>query len=325
MLHDFSFRSGDQLLAGLTGKSMAEVSRMAHQTENVPAPAMAMSESVSDSQAMSQMPMGSMAMMSGPMPGMQMTSGTAMDLNDINYDAFLANERTLDDPEIVRVARSGRLRLRIINGASSSQFWINLGALEGRVVAVDGHGVMPVRGSRFPISMAQRLDVLIDVPAEGGAFPILAELEGTGKRTGIVLATNGARIPRIAQVSGTIAQPIDNRLEVRLTARRPLAPRTPDLRHRIVLSGSMQPYAWALNGEYWPNITPLMLTKGQRVEIEMVNHSMMAHPMHLHGHAFQVIAVNGKPINGAVRDTVLVTPMMGSVRIAFDADNPGRW
>jgi len=47
--------------------------------------------------------------------------------------------------------------------------------------------------------------------------------------------------------------------------------------------------------------------------------------MHLHGHAFQVIAVNGKPIAGAVRDTVLVTPMMGSVRIAFDADNPGRW
>lgn len=52
---------------------------------------------------------------------------------------------------------------------------------------------------------------------------------------------------------------------------------------------------------------------------------MMAHPMHLHGHAFQVIAVNGKLVNGAIRDTVLVTPMMGSVRIAFDADNPGRW
>ncbi|WP_264797825.1 multicopper oxidase domain-containing protein, partial [Acidocella aminolytica] len=70
--------------------------------------------------------------------------------------------------------------------------------------------------------------------------------------------------------------------------------------------------------------TPLMLQKGQRVEIEMVNNSMMAHPMHLHGHAFQVIAVNGQPIRGAKRDTVLVTPM-GSVRIAFDANNPGRW
>ncbi len=33
----------------------------------------------------------------------------------------------------------------------------------------------------------------------------------------------------------------------------------------------------------------------------------------------------GRPIQGAVRDTVLVTPMMGRIRIAFDADNPGRW
>jgi FtsP/CotA-like multicopper oxidase with cupredoxin domain len=50
----------------------------------------------------------------------------------------------------------------------------------------------------------------------------------------------------------------------------------------------------------------------------------MPHPMHLHGHAFQVVAINGAPLPGAVRDTVLVPPM-GSVTIAFDADNPGRW
>ncbi|MDE8343559.1 MAG: multicopper oxidase domain-containing protein, partial [Acidocella sp.] len=52
--------------------------------------------------------------------------------------------------------------------------------------------------------------------------------------------------------------------------------------------------------------------------------SMMSHPMHLHGHAFQVVAINGQAFNGAVRDTVLVPPM-GNVRIAFDADNQGRW
>jgi FtsP/CotA-like multicopper oxidase with cupredoxin domain len=34
-----------------------------------------------------------------------------------------------------------------------------------------------------------------------------------------------------------------------------------------------------------------MLSKGQRVEIDLVNRSMMAHPIHLHGNAFQVIAI----------------------------------
>jgi len=53
----------------------------------------------------------------------------------------------------------------------------------------------------------------------------------------------------------------------------------------------------------------------------MLNHTMMAHPMHLHGHAFQVMALNGAPLAGAVRDTVLVPPM-GSVTIALTSTIP---
>jgi FtsP/CotA-like multicopper oxidase with cupredoxin domain len=92
----------------------------------------------------------------------------------------------------------------------------------------------------------------------------------------------------------------------------------------VILAGAMAPYAWSMNGEYWPDVTPLMIAHGQRVAIEMVNHSTMAHPMHLHGHASQVVALNGAPLAGALRDTVLVPPK-SSVTVAFDADNPGRW
>jgi FtsP/CotA-like multicopper oxidase with cupredoxin domain len=58
----------------------------------------------------------------------------------------------------------------------------------------------------------------------------------------------------------------------------------------------------------------------QLVVINITNPTMMAHPMHLHGHHFQVTSVDGSDLAGAVRDTVLV-PTMGSVRIAFDANN----
>ncbi len=320
LLHDFSFTAPDELLARLTGQTVPAVNAMVHETENVSAPVGGrMPASASGSMpGMAGMAQGAMGGMAGMMSG-----GMGMDLNDIDYDAFLANDRTLADPEMVRVARSGRVRLRVINGASSSQFWLDLGALNGRVVAVDGHGVHPVGGSVFPISMAQRMDILLDLPGPG-AFPIFARLEGSRRRTGIVLATQGAPIARIAETGLDQAPPVGNSLETRLSAVEPLVQRQPDLVRRIVLSGSMTPYRWSLNGDEWPNITPLMLTKGQRVEIELGNHTMMAHPMHLHGHVFQVIAVNGAPINGAVRDTVIV-PSMGSVRIAFNADNPGRW
>ncbi len=175
---------------------------------------------------------------------------------------------------------------------------------------------------RFPIAMAQRLDIVLDLPGDG-AFPILAQVEGQRARTGIILATAAAPIRRIDAAVGA-APAVDNSLEAQLKALDPLPPRQPDLVQRITLSGSMRPYAWALNGQYWPNVTPFMLRTGQRVELELVNASRMSHPMHLHGHVFQVVALNGKPIAGAVRDTILV-PSLSSVRLAFDADNPGRW
>src|SRR6201987_3024090 len=186
MLHDFTFRTPDEVLAGLTGTSVAAAQVLVQKGEKVlgrkggsnpPRPRMAAMTADGRATGMS----GMAASGSG---GMQ------MDLNDVHYDAFLANDRTLSDPEIVRVERGGRIRIPVINGASSSQFWVDLGELVGRVVATDGHPVHSVEGSRFPIAMAQRLDILIDLP-KAGAFPILARLEGTGRQTGFVLATAG--------------------------------------------------------------------------------------------------------------------------------------
>jgi FtsP/CotA-like multicopper oxidase with cupredoxin domain len=297
MLHDFTFRSPEEVLASLTGA--APVKRDAPQR---------------------MMDMGGSGPQRSQMPGAAVPH---MDLNDVDFDAFLANDRTLSDPEVVRVERGGRVRLRIINGASASQFWIDLGALTGHVVAVDGHSVTPVADQRFPIAMAQRLDLLIDFPRTG-AFPVLAQLEGSSRRTGIILAAPRSRIRHIAD-RGPIAPPVDLSLEARLTAAEPLRDRPADLVRTILLGGSMQPYAWSMDGQMWPHITPLMVKHGQRVEFELLNRTMMAHPIHLHGHAFQVVAIDGRPLQGAVRDTVLVMPRGGRVRIAFDADNPGRW
>lgn len=53
--------------------------------------------------------------------------------------------------------------------------------------------------------------------------------------------------------------------------------------------------------------------------------SMMAHPMHLHGHHLQVVATDGSPLRGAVRDTVHVPPMRSMVIVALDAGEAARW
>ena len=316
MLHDFTFRSPEEVLAGLTNTNAGRPRALVPRTDDGSGHAASAKHSA--------MP-GMMNMAGGDAAAMQMSGAAAprMDLNDVDFDAFLANDRTLTDPEVVHVERGGRVRLRIINGASSSQFWIDLGALTGNVVAVDGHAVRPVAGQHFPIATAQRLDVLIDLPRTG-AFPVLARLEGSPRRTGIILATPGSPIARIAD-QGPIVRPVDLSLETRLAAAESLRARPADLVRTISLGGSMKPYAWSMDAQMWPHITPIMVKQGQRVEFELVNRTMMAHPIHLHGHSFQVVAIDGRPIQGAVRDTVLVMPRTARVRIAFDADNPGRW
>ena len=86
----------------------------------------------------------------------------------------------------------------------------------------------------------------------------------------------------------------------------------------------MMTYVWNLNGQVWPQITPLEVKQGERVEITFENRTPMTHPMHLHGHVFQVTAVGGATVSGARRDTVLVSPKQ-TVKVEFDALYAGYW
>jgi FtsP/CotA-like multicopper oxidase with cupredoxin domain len=252
-----------------------------------------------------------------------MGQGMGTDLNDINFDAYLANDRTLSDPEIVPASAGDQIRLRLINGATATNFWIDLGELKGQLIAVDGDAVKPVTVSHFPLAGAQRADVLLRLPG-AGVYPIIAQREGGPERTGIIIATPGAAIAKLADSSDAVTAACGLRLEAQLAAAQPLPARAPDRVYQLSLTGGMMGYNWGINGLQWGNHQPLTVKPGERVAIDMVSNSMMAHPMHLHGHHFQVVAVNGTAISGAMRDTVLVPPM-GAVRIVFDANNPGRW
>ena len=64
--------------------------------------------------------------------------------------------------------------------------------------------------------------------------------------------------------------------------------------------------------------------EGERINVMLHNMTGMAHPMHLHGHYFKVVAIGQRAIKGALRDTILV-PVGETVTIQFDADNIGTW
>ena len=345
LLHDFTFTPPAEIFERLVAGDATEIDSAAETAEvgilrTPPAPNEAAG-------GMDGMPMGGMAMggaaggMAMDGDGMATGDGMAMgeggmamggpgagamimDLNDVTFDAYLANDRTLDDPEVVAVERGGRVRLRVINAASSTNFWLDLGALTGTVVAVDGRDVAPVTGSRFELAMAQRLDIDLALPRDAAAFPILAQREGDRPRTGIVLAAPGARVSKLASEAEAASPPVQLQLERWLVAAEPLAGRPLDRAIITRLTGDMAAYVWGMDGRVFEERVPLEVRRGERVEITMINDTMMSHPMHLHGHHFQVVGIGNDRLAGAMRDTVLV-PAMERVTIAFDADNPGEW
>jgi FtsP/CotA-like multicopper oxidase with cupredoxin domain len=299
MLADFSFTPSEQIFENLKNSgSMAGMSK----------------------------PAGTMAATSSmKMPTPMSADKPAPDLNDVKYDAFLANFRTLADPEIVKVEPGSRVLLRIINGSSMSAFHLGLGELDGELIAVDGFEVEPVHGHQFPVAVAQRLDLRVSLPTGAGAYPVLAQLGGERSQTGIVLVAGGAAVSQIPDAAETPSPALTLGLERTLRAQKPLAPRKADRIYTLNLTGEMAGYVWSINNVVWNKDTPpLAVAEGERVELVFVNQTPMPHPMHLHGHEFQVVEIDGERFPGAVRDTILVTPGRRVV-VAFDANNPGWW
>jgi FtsP/CotA-like multicopper oxidase with cupredoxin domain len=189
--------------------------------------------------------------------------GTAMsaiksgpDLNDVQYDAFLTNSRTLADPEVIKVEPGGRVRLRIVNASSMSAYHIDLGRLKGTLIAVDGIPVQPVRGHTFPITVAQRLGIELAIPKIAAAYPVLAVLEGERRQTGIVLLAGKGQVTRISGLARVASPPLTLGLERSLRAALPLVDRKSDRTHGVNLTGSMQGYQWSINNVAWTKDVP---------------------------------------------------------------------
>jgi len=244
------------------------------------------------------------------------------DLNDVTYGAFLANERTLDDPDVIAVEPNAEVRLRIINASTSSNYWIDLGHLEGRLVAVDGNPIEPMAVRRIPLAVAQRADVILRVPS-GQAAPVLARAEGRAMQSGVILRPTGADVSKISVKTDTETPRVTLEQELHLVPKSPLARRPVDRVVPVALTGQMMGYVWnmPINGLVG---MPAEAARGERIEISFENRTGMSHPMHLHGHLFQIVEIDGKRFSGAIRDTILVTPGT-RVTVALDADNPGLW
>jgi hypothetical protein len=84
---------------------------------------------------------------------------------------------------------------------------------------------------------------------------------------------------------------------------------------------------WAWNSRVFPGIDPLVVRQGDRVRVRVGNLTMTNHPIHLHGHVFEVTGTDGGWVPASARRPEVTTdvPVGGMRVVEFVADQPGDW
>jgi FtsP/CotA-like multicopper oxidase with cupredoxin domain len=243
-----------------------------------------------------------------------------LDAGDVQFPLYLVNGRPSTDPFAVEVRRGDRLRLRVVNAAADTMFAFSVNGHELKLVASDGQPVEPVTTDTVLLGMGERADLLLEATNPGihgiRALPL-------GKR-GVAAATlRYAGVRPTAPALGPPAEP------ARMVAYADLRDATgitaaakPDREIRLDLAqDTSKPYRWTMGGQSFPEADMIEVAHGERVRFVIRNRTMMAHPMHLHGHFLRDATTSSA---GPMKDTIVV-PQQHTVKLDLLADNPGEW
>lgn len=258
-----------------------------------------------------------------------------------DYQTFTVNGRAYPDTAPIQAPAGALVRLRLINAGYLTHV-LHLHGASYRLVATDGSAVNRPRETTdlLPIAAGQRMDIELRMPRGAWSLHDHDTLSGAGEMR--VIVGQGTR-PSTAdeRAMRAAAPPVLDLAHYGQPASAPFTARSHfDRMFRLVLQGatssmkmggtsgmtSMSMDTYTINGKLFMQGAPLVVRRGQRVEISFVNESKAAHPMHLHGHRMQVLALNGEPVTGSplYQDTVMVLPGK-TTTVAFTADNPGVW
>lgn len=272
------------------------------------------------------MQMGAMSSMSGMRGMAEMNRSTAMDsmsgpnmgMRDAHYASYAVNGKALHAGEPIRVKHGERLRLRIYNATPTKTLRIALPGHRFTVTHLDGYAVpVPTSLDAVELGVAERVDAIVTMDNFGVWILGSTVANERDRGLGVVIAYDGAR--------GAPTWRDDARDAFRYThfgnrAALVSAPRT-DL---VLRKSSKAADAWSINGRIYPDGSDIAVVEGRQYHVRFENMSMMEHPMHLHGHGFELLSVDGVPTSGILKDTVTVRPMGGAVDVLVRADNPYR-
>ena len=265
---------------------------------------------------------------SGDQAGMEMSSGNMGDTSD-EHDRFTVNGKAYPHAAPLVVRRGERVRLRLINAGTTATQVFALAGHPLTITHTDGNALtVPVPAAAVPLGVGERADVEFQA-TNPGRWQLASVFSGQANRgLGIDVVYEGHEADPVQYPT------VNDLVAAGYSAMTggPLPTAKPDRTYELVLSGGMMgsggrmmdSETWKINGRSYPATEPLDVRTGERVRVRMINMSMEDHPMHLHGHRFQIVAIGDRPVAGPFKDT-LTLGHMDSYDVEFVASNPGRW
>jgi FtsP/CotA-like multicopper oxidase with cupredoxin domain len=279
-----------------------------------------------------------------------------MDVSDVYYNRFFVNG--LPEEERTAYHPGDRVRLRVINGSSSTYFWLQYAGGPITVVASDGKDVAPVDVDRLIVGVSETYDVIVTIP-DSGSYVFRATAEdrsgaaefwlGDGARHGLkplaalqyfegmdmmngMMKGNGVMKPMSMHMTNqtmdmnSIMYPNDEGKALNYgMLRSPVPTVLPEAPTRVLhfnLTGNMNRYVWTIDNKTVSESDEILIRHGENVRIILYNGTMMRHPMHLHGHFFRLL--NGQGDYAPLKEVVDILPMETDT-LEFAATESGDW
>ncbi len=219
-------------------------------------------------------------------------------------------------PQQIKAQPGGRIRLRLANACNARTMRLRFDGLKAHVIAVDGQPSStfePLKAT-LPFAPGNRYDLLIDLSPEEGQSGNVMAMIGNGFPLAEIV-TEGTKRDALPPVAPLAPNP-----------KLPDAIKLQDAtRKDVVIKGDTNS-PWTINGAPGrPSDVPLVKVKrGTPVVLALKNETGLSQPMHLHGHSFRLLHALDDGWEPYWLDTVQV-PENKTTRIAFVADNPGKW
>ena len=283
----------------------------------------------------------------------------AMDVADVYYNQFWINGKSSTVNPNIKAGQ--KVRLRIINGGSSSYFWLQYAGGKMTVVATDGIDVVPVEVDRMMIAVAETYDVIVSVP-ENGSYEFKATAEDRTNSASLFLGqgkgVEAPELPKLNYFEGmkmmngmmkTSGKMDDTGMEMSLQQmdmnavmyeekwdtlttlnyamlKSPAETTLPNVPFRELtfeLTGNMNRYVWTLDNKTVSETDKILIKQGENIRIILYNGSMMRHPIHLHGHFFRVL--NGQGAYSPLKNVLDIMPMERDTIEFHASEKYGDW